>query len=29
VLDRLKSKATRFTVDEGDVKTLELKLETQ
>ncbi|MEX1128299.1 MAG: carboxypeptidase-like regulatory domain-containing protein, partial [Vicinamibacterales bacterium] len=28
VLDRLKSKATRFTVDEGDVKTLELTLET-
>jgi hypothetical protein len=29
VLDRLKSKATRFTVDEGEVKTLELTLETQ
>jgi hypothetical protein len=29
VLDRLKSKATRFSLDEGDVKTLELRLETQ
>jgi protocatechuate 3,4-dioxygenase beta subunit len=29
VLDRLKGQATRFTVSEGDVKTLDLKLETQ
>ncbi|CAN5845978.1 hypothetical protein BH24ACI5_BH24ACI5_23020 [soil metagenome] len=29
VLDRLKTRATRFSIDEGDVKTLELRLESQ
>ena len=29
VLDRLKARATRFIIDEGDVKTLELRLESQ